>query len=57
MTWLSQNLPTILICLGLAALVTLIVIGMIRDKKKGKSCCGGCVGCSMSGSCHQDQTK
>ena len=55
MTWLSQNLPTVLICLGLAALVTLIIIGMIRDRKKGKTSCGGCAGCPMSGSCHKKQ--
>ena len=51
--WLMQNLATILICLGLVAIVTMIVVGMVRDKKKGKSSCGcGCGSCPMSGSCH-----
>lgn len=51
--WLMQNLATILICLGLVAIVALIVVGMVRDKKKGKSSCGcGFGSCPMSGSCH-----
>ena len=42
-----------IIVLGvLAVVVVLIIAGMIRDKKKGKSCgCGSCKGCSMAGSC------
>jgi len=37
----------------LALVVGLVVRGMIRDKKKGKSCggCSGCSGCAMAGSC------
>ena len=42
-----------IIVLGvLAVIVSLIIAGMIRNKKKGK--CGGCSsckGCSMAGSC------
>ena len=42
----------------LIIIVGLIVAGMIRDKKKGKSTCGGscghgCGGCAMNGSCHK----
>ena len=42
-----------IIVLGVLALVVgLVIVGMIRDKKKGKSCgCGSCKGCSMAGSC------
>lgn len=43
-----------IIVLGVLALVVgLIVAGMIRDKKKGKSCsgCSSCKGCSMAGKC------
>ena len=42
-----------IIVLGLLALIVgLIVAGMIRDRKKGKSCgCSSCKGCSMAGSC------
>ena len=42
----------IIVLAVLAAVVVLIVAGMIRDKKKGKSCgCSSCKGCSMAGSC------
>ena len=38
----------------LAALVALAVWSLLRDKKKGKSSCGGnCGACPMSGKCHQ----
>ena len=42
-----------IIVLGVLALIVgLIIAGMIRDKKKEKSCgCGSCKGCSMAGSC------
>ena len=56
--WLYANLATILICAALIAVVTLIILGMIRDKKKGKSSCGcNCAGCAMSGSCHSQQNQ
>ena len=51
--WIAANLATILICAGLLAVVAAIVIGMVRNKKKGKSSCGcGCAECPMSGACH-----
>ena len=53
LTWISENLATILICLALVLMVVGILIGMRRDKKKGKSTCGNnCVHCAMAGSCH-----
>ena len=59
-TWLSANIINIILILAVALVVFLIVRGMIRDKKAGKSSCGGncascggsCSGCSMSASCH-----
>jgi hypothetical protein len=51
--WLSANIGTILICLVLGAVVVGIIAVMARDKKKGKSACGGnCGHCPMGGSCH-----
>ena len=45
MLWITENLATILVSLVVLALVTLVIAGMIRDKKKGKSVtCGGCSG-------------
>ena len=47
MLWITENLATILVSLVVLALVTLVIAGMIRDKKKGKSVtCGGCSGCA-----------
>lgn len=52
--WISENIGTILICLGLIAVVTAIIVKLIRDHKKGKSSCGcNCAHCAMAGSCHK----
>ena len=51
--WISANIGTIVVGLILLAVVVLIVRTMIRDKKQGKSSCGGnCAGCAGCGSCH-----
>ena len=38
---------------ALACVVVLIIRGMLRDKKQGKTCggCSGCSGCACSGNC------
>ena len=52
--WLTANFGTILITIGLIALVTVIIRTMIRDKKMGKSTCGGsCASCKMCAACRQ----
>ena len=52
MTWLMNNLSTIIVCIVLIAVVVLIINKMIKDKKKGKSSCGcGCSNCAMAGKC------
>ena len=54
LAWIGDNIATIIICAVLAAVVTVIVIGMVRRKKKGKSSCGcGCAGCPMSSACQK----
>ena len=51
--WIAENLATIIICLVLAVIVAAIIIGLVRNKKKGKSSCGcNCAHCAMAGSCH-----
>ena len=51
--WLAANGVTVLICLGLCALVGLIVFSLIRDRRRGKSSCGcNCSHCAMKGKCH-----
>ena len=58
MGWFTENLGTIVVSLVLIAIVALIVVKMIRDKKKGKSSCGcGCANCAMRGSCHSMEKK
>lgn len=45
-------LGTILVSIILIVMVALIILSMIRDKKNGKACGGGCAhckGCAPSG--------
>ena len=50
--WLSANLANIVIIAILIVVVTLVIRGMIRDKKAGKSSCGcNCASCGACGSC------
>lgn len=51
LAWLTENIATIIICAVLIAVVSAIIVSMIKNKKKGKSSCG-CADCPMSGSCH-----
>ncbi len=52
--WLLDNLATIVISLLLAAGVAGIVAVLRRDKKRGRSSCGGnCGHCPMGGACHK----
>ncbi|MBQ3490497.1 MAG: FeoB-associated Cys-rich membrane protein [Clostridia bacterium] len=53
LNWLSQNISTILIALGLFCLCFAIIRKILRDKKQGKTSCGcGCSGCAMKDMCH-----
>ncbi len=47
--WLSQNLANIVIIAVLVLVVGLVIRGMIRDRRAGKSSCGG--NCSSCGAC------
>ena len=56
LAWLTENIATIIICAVLIAVVSAIIVSMIKNKKKGKSSCGcGCADCPMSGSCHSEK--
>lgn len=58
LAWISENLATIIITLVLVAIVTAIIIAMRKDKKAGKSSCGGnCAHCAMAGKCYQPDEK
>ena len=49
-TWIIGNIGTIVITLILILMVAGIIASLIRDKKQGKSSCGGncahCKGCT-----------
>ena len=58
--WLSENLINIALIAALALIVGLLIRSMIRDKRAGKSACGGscascgaCKGCSGCSGCGQ----
>lgn len=56
LAWIAGNIGTILILAALIASVTAITVGLLRDKKRGKSSCGcGCANCAMNGSCHSNK--
>ena len=57
LAWLAANLINIFLILVIAVVVGLILRGMFRDKRTGKSSCGGCASCGACGdgcpSCRQ----
>ena len=54
LTWINENIITILICAVLAAIVCAIIINLVHNKKKGKSSCGcNCAHCALAGKCHE----
>ena len=53
LSWISQNIATIVICIVLLAIVAAIIAKLVKDRKKGKSSFGcNCAHCAMAGSCH-----
>lgn len=55
LTWLSANIGTIIVSAILIAVITKVIVKLIKDKKKGKSSCGcGCSNCAMSGTCNSN---
>ena len=52
--WIGKNIGTIIVLAVLVAIVTLIIVKLVSDKRKGRSAsCGcGCEGCAMHGACH-----
>ena len=52
LTWLAANWINILLCAAVVLLVGLTIRSMIRDRKAGKSSCGGsCANCGACGGC------
>ena len=68
LTWLSANLINIVLIAVIVLITGMLIRSMIRDKKAGKSSCGGncascgvCSGCSTCSKCSMmkkaDSTK
>ena len=56
LSWIVDNLWTVVICAGVIALVALLIRSLIRDRRAGKSsCCGSCAGCT--GCAHATEEK
>ncbi|MEE1319797.1 MAG: FeoB-associated Cys-rich membrane protein [Ruminococcus sp.] len=54
--WFMANLGTIIIAVIVFAIVGIVAVKMLIDRKKGKSSCGcGCSNCPMSGKCHSKE--
>lgn len=56
MGWLMDNLGTIFVTMVLVAIVTMIILKLVKDRKMGRSSCGcncgnckGHAGCGHSG--------
>ena len=55
-TWIIANLGTILISFVLILVVVGIIALIVKDKKQGKSTCGGnCAHCKMCTSCRHSE--
>ncbi|MDE7364468.1 MAG: FeoB-associated Cys-rich membrane protein [Ruminococcus sp.] len=45
---------TFIVAAVLVAIIVLIIVKLIRDKKQGKTSCGcGCTNCAMKDKCHK----
>lgn len=62
LTWIMGNMATIIISAVLLLVVSAVIAGMVRGKRKGKSSCGcGCASCpagsccAMNGACHSEK--
>ncbi|MBP5281712.1 MAG: FeoB-associated Cys-rich membrane protein [Lachnospiraceae bacterium] len=54
MSWIIQNIGTIIVCIILVAVIAGILYNMVKNKKKGKSSCGcNCSCCPAGGVCHK----
>lgn len=52
---LQAHLATILIIAAIAAVFALMIRSLVKDKKAGKSSCGGgCAGCANACYCHPE---
>lgn len=59
MSFIMENLSTIVVALILIGIVALVIRSMVKTKKAGKSviCGGNCSGCSGACMCHSEPEK
>ena len=58
LTWILANLGTIVITAVLIVIVACILHKIIKDKKHGRSSCGGnCAHCNMCKACREVRGK
>lgn len=51
--FIKENIATFIVIAIVAILLFAAVFKLIKDKRNGRSCCGGCDGCAMKESCHK----
>ena len=49
LSFIAENLATILVGAVVLVIVTAVFVKLIRDKRQHKSSCSGCSGCSCGG--------
>ena len=58
MTWITENLSSIIVFLILLVVVGTALYSMINKKRKGGSSCGcNCGSCAMSGMCEKNEGR
>ncbi len=58
LSWIIENIATIVIGFLLLVMIAAVVRGIVRNKKRGKSSCGcGCSRCAMAEYCHSEKQK
>ena len=56
--WITDNLGTIIVSLVLLLVMAGAVVLLVRDRKKGRSCCGkNCGACGMCSDCGASDNK
>ncbi|MDE7360894.1 MAG: FeoB-associated Cys-rich membrane protein [Oscillospiraceae bacterium] len=53
--FIQQYLGSVIVGAGVLAVVTAIIVNAVRDKRAGKSSCGG--DCAHCGCCHHAQDQ
>lgn len=52
LAWINANWVTLVALAAVAGIIALAVITLVKERKKGKSACGGkCASCPYGGSC------